>query len=104
MLRVPGGIEHVADGLTNWQAWGLAELDFSMVTPKALLAGRTLEADIRQKEPIKPKVAERAPRLVLLGWRRPEALRAIDVNVTQLKQATLFSSSLSPFPQVATGH
>jgi hypothetical protein len=59
MLRVPGGIEHVADGLTNWQAWGLAELDFSMVTPKALLAGRTLEADTRQKEPIKPKVAER---------------------------------------------
>jgi hypothetical protein len=36
MLRVPGGIEHVADGLTNGQAWALAGCGLGLATPEDL--------------------------------------------------------------------
>jgi transposase-like protein len=36
MLRVPGGLEHVADGLTNGQAWALAGCGLSLATPEDL--------------------------------------------------------------------
>jgi hypothetical protein len=36
MLRVRGGIEHFANGLTNRQAWGLAACGLGLVTPEDL--------------------------------------------------------------------
>jgi hypothetical protein len=36
MLRVRGGIEHFADGLTNRQAWGLAGCGLGLVTREVL--------------------------------------------------------------------
>ena len=36
MLRVSCGLEHVADGLTNRQAWGLAGCGLGLATPEVL--------------------------------------------------------------------
>ena len=36
MLRVPSGIEHFADALTNRQAWGLAGCGLGLVRPEEL--------------------------------------------------------------------
>ena len=43
MLRVPDGIDHVADGLTNRQAWGLTACGLGLVTPEDLGASTQSE-------------------------------------------------------------
>jgi hypothetical protein len=43
MLRVRGGIEHFADGLTNRQAWGLAACGVGLVTLEHLGASKESE-------------------------------------------------------------